>query len=149
MTTLDAVQSISNRRTREQTILLVEDCPDDALITKRQLRKSKFTVLHAYTGPEAVSLFRAFPTIDLVLMDLNLPGMNGVEAAKSMLAYRSSVPICVLTGSFMDENPSVSEKCVVEALALGLTVIPKPLDVPRLLKVFSSLTGAERNCFAH
>lgn len=81
----------------ERTLLLVEDEAIIALNQREQLERHGFAVVVASSGAAAVDTLRRDPSIDLVLMDIDLgPGMDGTAAAREILALRS-VPIVFLT----------------------------------------------------
>ncbi len=77
------------------TVLIVEDELELVRILRDYLQRAGFRVLTASNGPEAVSLFRHDPA-DLVLLDLNLPGMDGLDVARE-LRRTSSVPVIMVT----------------------------------------------------
>ena len=78
-----------------QTVLIVEDDTEVAQVVRDYLERSGFRVESAGDGASAVSLFRHRPA-DLVLLDLNLPGMDGLEVARQ-LRRSSRVPIIMVT----------------------------------------------------
>lgn len=78
-----------------QTILVVEDEQELANVLRGYLERAGFRVQTAYEGVAAVSMYRHDPA-DLVLLDLNLPGMDGLEVARQ-LRRTSSVPIVMVT----------------------------------------------------
>jgi two-component system, chemotaxis family, response regulator Rcp1 len=113
-------------------ILLVEDNPADADLTRESLEGSARPVelSVATTGTEAVDYIRkrgqfaSATTPDLILLDLNLPGIDGkgVLAEIKQHAECKRVPVSVLTSS-------ISEKDVVQSYELGANCyIVKPLD---------------------
>lgn len=78
-------------------VLLVEDEPIVMITHTSELAKRGFSVLTASTGEDAVKTVAEDPSIDLVLMDIDLgDGINGVEAARRVLEHRQ-VPIVFLT----------------------------------------------------
>lgn len=93
------------------TILLVEDEALIALLETRQLEDEGYRVIHARTGEEAIGLATsARPTIDLVLMDIDLgPGMDGTQAAQAILA-RLEVPVVFLSSHTEREVVERTEK---------------------------------------
>lgn len=77
------------------TILIVEDEIELVHVLRDYLERAGFRVQTASNGPEAVSQFR-HATPDLVLLDLNLPGMDGLDVARQM-RRDSDVPIIMVT----------------------------------------------------
>lgn len=77
------------------TILVVEDEAAYRDPLTFQLSREGFEVVAAASGPEALEAFDAHP-IDLVLLDLMLPGMSGVEVCRA-LRQRSQVPVIMVT----------------------------------------------------
>ncbi|NND60009.1 MAG: response regulator [Gammaproteobacteria bacterium] len=111
-----------------KTIALVEDNPDNMLLL-RVLLKGHF-VLHEYeNGPEAARGIVERPP-DLVLMDISLPEMDGVEVMKHIRTHKTldSLPIVALTAHAMVGD---REKYLAEGFDF---YIPKPiLDEDQLL----------------
>jgi two-component system alkaline phosphatase synthesis response regulator PhoP len=77
------------------TVLVVEDEVELVRVLRDYLERAGFRVETASSGPEAVSRFQ-HQTPDLVLLDLNLPGMDGLDVARAM-RRRSEVPIIMVT----------------------------------------------------
>ena len=77
------------------TILIVEDEVELAQVLRDYLEKAGFRVQTAANGTTAVSTFRHAPA-DLVILDLNLPGLDGLDVARE-LRRNSSVPIIMAT----------------------------------------------------
>ena len=74
------------------TILLVEDDPNQRLLYSEQLARGGYDVMTAADGNEALcSLERATP--DLVVMDISMPGMDGIEAMSRMLSRDHKLPV--------------------------------------------------------
>jgi DNA-binding response OmpR family regulator len=78
-----------------KTVLIVEDEPRIAGIARDYLTRAAFTVTVAATGDEALRVCRARPP-DLVVLDLGLPGLDGLDVARE-LRRASEVPIIMLT----------------------------------------------------
>ena len=77
------------------TVLMVEDEVELVRVLRDYLERAGFRVQTASTGPEAVSQFQ-HSTPDIVLLDLNLPGMDGLDVARAM-RRNTSVPIIMVT----------------------------------------------------
>ena len=119
-------------------ILLVEDNPADVKITQRALRESAFPVelLVVRDGEEAVEyLLRQGPhagdpvwrSPDLILLDLNLPKLNGLQVLQRIRSTPQlhNVPVVVLTTSKRQED-------IQQTYAAGAnTYIQKPAEYPR------------------
>jgi len=106
-------------------ILVVDDEPQIRRMMRATLTSSGYQVDEAKTGEEALEKFRAFLP-DLVLLDLNMPGMGGLEACRSM-RDGSEVPIIILT-------VRNTEREKVEALDAGADdYVSKPFGMQELM----------------
>ena len=121
------------------TILLVEDHEANRSVLKRRLERRGYAVAEAADGAEAIAKFCAAPP-DLVIMDLSMPNMSGLEALQHIRASGKGVdvPVIALTAHAMDE---MREKCLASGFADFLT---KPLNFDALLDCIVSLKGAAR-----
>jgi CheY-like chemotaxis protein len=118
------------------TILLVDD---DALVqnvTRELLEFLGYTVLSAVTGKQAIRLIQEKKdVIGLVLLDLSLPDLNGVELIPIFKGINSKIPIIVCTGSlFEDDDADTFAQSNIRA------ILQKPFDFDllkdTLLKLF-------------
>jgi CheY-like chemotaxis protein len=124
-------------------VLLVEDDPGDVLMTREAFADYKIrNTLHVVTnGVEAMTFLRKegeyaeAPTPDLILLDLNLPKMDGREvlaAVKDDPALRS-IPVVVLTTSEAEED-------VVRSYSLHANAyVTKPVDFERFVSVVQQI----------
>ena len=96
-----------------RTILLVEDNPDDEMLTLRALKKNSIVneITVAHDGAEALELIFAKassgePLPGLVLLDLKLPKIDGLEVMRRIRADERTriMPVVILTGSKLDED---------------------------------------------
>lgn len=99
----------------KKQILLVEDNEDNRLLIKEYLKKSPYILTEAENGEIAVNLYRKNMTYHLILMDIQMPIMDGHETTRSIRALeeenaRPSVPIIALTAHATKEE---IEKCTV------------------------------------
>ena len=69
---------------KNKVILVVEDVANNFLLVKKSLKKTEVELIWAKNGLEAVDEFKQNPNIDLVLMDIRMPIMNGLEATKQI-----------------------------------------------------------------
>jgi len=111
------------------TVLLVDDEAVVRNSTARLLRKLGYTVLVAEDGEVALELFRQHPDeVDLVILDLIMPTMNGEATFEALLEIKSKVKVLVTSG-YTDETR------VAAMLARGARgFLPKPFDSSALLR---------------
>jgi PAS domain S-box-containing protein len=110
-------------------VLVVEDNPVNHEIVRAMLEHLGVTVLTAMNGAEGVAAVRDDPDLDIVLMDCQMPVMDGFTAAATIrreLPERASLPIVALTGNAM---PGDREACHAAGMDDYLT---KPLVLPVL-----------------
>ncbi|MBN9560631.1 MAG: PAS-domain containing protein [Alphaproteobacteria bacterium] len=119
---------VTLRRTR---ILLVEDILPNQLVTAMMLRREGHMVDVAESGEAALRMLSAVP-YDVVLMDVFMPGMTGLEATKRIRALGGPagvVPVIALTANTAAED---RERC----LRAGMNdMVAKPVELARLLDV--------------
>jgi CheY-like chemotaxis protein len=124
-------------------ILLVEDNPGDARLTREALTHSKVRnrLHHARDGEEAMAFLRRegkfadAPAPDLVLLDLNLPRRSGSEVLEDIKgdAQLMHIPVVVLTSSQADEDILRSYRLHANCF------ITKPVDLEQLTKVVQGI----------
>jgi len=90
----------------EKVILIVEDIESNQLLIERSLAKIGVHTLWATNGLDAVTLCKEFDNIDLVLMDLRLPKLDGYEATRQIRANRKDLPIIAQTAYVMPYEKS-------------------------------------------
>ena len=122
-------------------ILLAEDNELNREIATALLEEAGFTLEAAENGQEAVEMLKnAGPGhFQLVLMDIQMPGMNGYEAAKAIRALPekelASIPILAMTANAFEEDKK-------EALRSGMDGhIAKPIDVDTLMSTLDQVLG--------
>ena len=83
-------------------ILIVEESYEISLITSRIFEFQKWQVTKASTCEEALSFLKS-NMVDVILMDINLPGISGLECCKSIRHFddkiKSTIPIIAVTGN--------------------------------------------------
>lgn len=78
------------------TLLIAED-DDYSYFYVETLLRNENKILRAYNGQEAIDLCREHPEISLVLMDIKMPVINGMEATQSIKSFRNDLPIIAIT----------------------------------------------------
>lgn len=132
--------STSEKPNNEFKILLVEDDPNNQLLMKLCLAKTDFSYDLAENGQEAVEKFEQ-GAYDLVLMDINMPVMDGLEATQRIRQFeknnhRGEIPIMALTANV---TPADRQKCMQS----GCTdIIAKPFKLKDFLNTLKQI--AER-----
>lgn len=124
-------------------VLLVEDDPGDVILTQEGLRASKLHInLHVVdNGEKALAFLHREPPYDdaprpgLIILDLNLPRINGMEVLKEIKSNEAlqTIPTVILTTSRAEED-------VVRSYKLGANCyVSKPLNLDEFVKVVSSI----------
>ncbi len=85
------------------TILCVDDDPVILELQKTILEGNGYTVLIARDGPTSITLAATEP-IDMAVLDLKMPGMEGDQVAEALLKQRPDLPLVICTG-FLDSLP--------------------------------------------
>jgi len=112
------------------TILLVDDDVSVRQSIAHLLDAEDFRVLSAANGTEAITILQTQP-IDLILLDLNMPGKNGWETFQHISFDPPAVPVIIITARPNQLFP---------ALAAGAAALmEKPLDFPKLLRTIRDL----------
>jgi CheY-like chemotaxis protein len=118
------------------SILVVEDTADILDILTRQLRFAGHNVISAMNGIDGVACARAHLP-DLIVMDLFMPMLNGLDAIKQLKAdvRCADLPILVITARAQTETKQ-------QALAAGCDAfMSKPFTMQELFSTVDSLTG--------
>jgi PAS domain S-box-containing protein len=115
---------------RGQTILIVEDDYSSFLFLKAVIKKTNAEIIHAIDGAKAIEICKS-NDIDLVLMDIQLPKMDGYTATKKIKNFRKNLPIIAQTAHVLEEDRAKSLKAGCD------DYISKPIDKNKLLKVLN------------
>ncbi len=114
-------------------VLLAEDNPVNAMLARALLQREGCAVERAATGEEAVEAARRAP-FDLILMDLRMPGLGGLEATAALRAAGVRAPVVALTANaFADDRRACLEAGMDDFLT-------KPLDPAALRAVLGRWT---------
>ena len=133
---------------RASRALLAEDDDVNALVTERALRRLGFEVVRARDGLAALDLAKAAiegvgPAIDLVVMDLHMPGMSGEDATRAIRRLeresgKSRLPVIALSASFSESQP-------IGVAASGIDVfLAKPAEVSKLAAAIERLEAPRK-----
>ena len=101
------------------SILVVEDNKINQMITKKILEKNKMVCLVADNGMDAIKMVHE-NNFELILMDIHMPGISGIETTQKIREFNKQLPIIALTAVTIDEN-------LDEFYKAGFNeIIPKP-----------------------
>ena len=109
-----------------KTILIAEDNEANYFLLKKALEKTKAEIIRAENGLEAVNIFKSRPDIDIILMDIRMPEMDGIEATTIIKEMNSDIPIIVQTAFTMSSEKEKSFKAGCD------DYISKPVNVKEL-----------------
>jgi CheY-like chemotaxis protein len=114
-----------------KTILITEDNPSSFLLLKIILGKTNANILHSSNGKEAVELCKTNPDINAVLMDIQLPVMNGYDATRKIKQNRKDLPVIAQTAHALAEDEIKSKKAGCD------DYLTKPIQREKLFAVLS------------
>ncbi len=113
---------IPEHRIKKLKILIAEDDEPSAMLTTEMFRKYSSKVFYAKTGLETISVFQSHPDIDVILMDIGMPDMNGYEATRQIRRLNKEVVIFMQSAYVFDSD---REKAID---AGSNAFLVKPLD---------------------
>ena len=128
---------MANQKESLPTILLVEDFDDTRLMMKMWLIKHGYRVIEAETGEEAINVAqRELP--DLIIMDMMMPGMNGLDATQRIRQYRAlrRTPIVAVSAYGADEYRRVAIEAGCDEY------VSTPFEPATLAELIKSLLAA-------
>ncbi|MDC0336169.1 ATP-binding protein [Pseudodesulfovibrio sp.] len=134
----EEVASTQPETVREKTVLLVEDSDSNRILIELYLKDSSHSLIMCENGAEGVAEFKRNPDIDVILMDILMPVLDGLEATKQIRAYEAeqdlgAVPIIALTANAFAED---RERC----LEAGCShYVSKPVKKTDLLTLINSV----------
>jgi len=119
--------------------LIAEDDKFSFKFLEGFLKQTKAEVLHASNGREAVNICRTTDNIDLVLMDIQMPEMNGLVATEEIRKFRQDLPVIAQTANAVSEE---REKC----LEAGCNdFITKPVNISELYAKIDKCLSVEKS----
>ncbi len=116
---------VEQNKWAERTILIAEDAETSIQYFRAALLKSGVKILWADNGVDAVKLTKEHPEIELILMDLDLPIMDGLQATKQIKELRPKLPVVAQTAHVLLGD---AESCM-EAGCDGYITKPISLEV--------------------
>ena len=129
----------TNKANNNKTILLVEDNDLNIEIANELLCSSGFNVICATNGQEALNTVINSKTgdIDLILMDIQMPIMNGYETTKNIRklddAYKANIPIIAMTANAFSDDRDAAFEVDMNGF------ISKPIDINEVLTTIDKI----------
>ena len=120
-------------------VMLVDDeVPFVETMTKR-LEKRDLTVISAFSGAEALEELKQHRHLDVIILDVKMPGMDGIEALREIKKENPLTEVIMLTGHATVEN-------AIEGMKQGaFDYLMKPCDIERLLEKVLEATSKKRD----
>jgi CheY-like chemotaxis protein len=114
-----------------KTILVADDMHTNFVLLEAIMKKTNVRLIWAKNGREAVEMCLDHEFIDLVLMDIEMPEMNGIQATREIKKIRKSIPIIAQTAfaDYYDNNEILQAGCS--------QIISKPLMSEYILTTVS------------
>lgn len=97
-------ESVGDYDWSDFTILVAEDEETNYDYLISALIPTNVTILRAKNGAEAIEMVKVNPSIKVILMDIKMPEMNGIEATRAIKSFRKDIPIIAQTAFAMDED---------------------------------------------
>jgi CheY-like chemotaxis protein len=108
------------------TILVADDTAYVRIMLRKTLEPMGFDVIEAQNGAEAEQLLAQYENVSLLLLDIQMPGQDGLETLRNLREQGNKIPVIMLTASTQKEN-------LMEAAKLGISAfMAKPFDRMKL-----------------
>ena len=114
-------------------ILIAEDDVISSLLLKKNLTAANINILFAINGEEAVAMVRQHPEINIVLMDIKMPLMNGYEATRLIKELYPNLPVIIQTAFTSKEEEEKAHKAGCDGY------ITKPINKSELFELIKAL----------
>ncbi|HNR41746.1 MAG TPA: ATP-binding protein [Bacteroidales bacterium] len=111
--------------------LIVDDNKDILLYLERVLSETGITIFSARSGFEAIDILKRTTDIDLILLDMQMPEMNGIEATRELRKIRGDIPIIAQTAFIFEDDKDIILEAGCDACLI------KPIRKEHLLTVMS------------
>lgn len=128
---------MENRKSRAASILYVEDDAGTREMVTNMLQMNGFHCIVAESGHEGLELYHRHAP-DMVLSDIMMPGMSGLDMARAIRADGSETPVIFMTA--LGES-----NFILEAIDIGITqYVVKPVNLTKLLAAISNCVAIVR-----
>jgi PAS domain S-box-containing protein len=124
-------QSLLQMSWNSKKCLLVDDNKDVLIYLNRILLDTGIHILTARSGPEAIRIIKTNSDIDVVILDMQMPEMNGIEATREIRKIRKDLPIIAQTAFIFEDDKDIILSAGCDACLI------KPIRKEHLLSVLS------------
>ncbi|MCG8698539.1 MAG: response regulator, partial [Bacteroidales bacterium] len=123
----EGIHSFFNNDWSDYSILVVEDSEDNRKFINQVLKQTQINTINAANGKEAIEAMNFEKSIDVILMDLQMPVLNGFDASKVIKRHYPNIPIIALSALAMESDKE-------RALSHGCDdYLAKPIQIEKLL----------------
>jgi len=112
--------------------LIVDDNKDVLIYLDRILTDTRIEVLTARSGIEAIKIIKEVPHLDIVILDMQMPEMNGIEVTKEIRKINKNIPIIAQTAFIFEDDKDIILQAGCDACLI------KPIRKEHLLTMMSS-----------
>jgi len=127
----EAVPDMTNK-----TILIVDDLVENTFLLTSILTGTKAKILSAESGNNAIRMVKENPSIDLILMDIKMPELNGYETTRAIHSFRPGIPVIAQTAYAFKEDKELAK-------AAGcVNHIAKPIQKKELFEILRNTVPA-------
>ena len=115
----------------EKSIVVVDDTEINFVLIRTQLRKTRANIIWLKNGKEAIEFVQQQKNVDLILMDIRMPVLDGIQATQEIKRIAPDIPIVIQTASVMGDayNDISSSDCD--------DVIFKPIVSANLIEIIN------------
>ncbi|MCG8410472.1 MAG: response regulator [Bacteroidales bacterium] len=122
------MDSSSEYNWQNKSILIADDEKTSFIIIEELLKETGIRIFYAENGQQTIDIFKQNPQIDIILMDVRMPEMSGIEATKHIRSINRNIPIIAFTAYALSDNEVI-------ALEFGCDdYLSKPIRAEYLLK---------------
>ncbi|HVN57826.1 MAG TPA: ATP-binding protein [Bacteroidales bacterium] len=129
--TKDATKIMTSLDWSKRTCLLVDDNKDVLIYLNRILLDTGINIIMARSGIEAIGILKSNPGVDVVLLDMQMPEMNGIEVTREIRKIRKALPIIAQTAFIFEDDKDIILEAGCDACLI------KPIRKDHLLTVMS------------
>jgi two-component system cell cycle sensor histidine kinase/response regulator CckA len=121
-------------RENSAKILVVDDNPSILFLIDELLSANKYQTILASSGEEALEIVSKEPSIDLLLTDIDMPGINGVVLAKKFCDLYPKIKVLFMSGYMLPTD-------LFDILGKKVPFLKKPFDIITLIAQIKSVLG--------